>query len=272
MPQAAPQLDPLLLEQIPEWSQFANYLADAARTITLRYFRKEVATKMKADASPVTQADRETEETLRRMINARYPDHGISGEEYGVERPNARVRWVIDPIDGTRAFIAGVPTFVTLIALLVDNYPVLGIIDQPCKQERWEGAVDRVTTLNNLPLPSCRVNSPSYLNECMLGTTGESLFAPNIIDRFRTLQAACGSFHEGGDGYLYGRLSCGEPQIVCEAGLKTHDFCALIPVVHGAGGIITDWNGDAVHYGSNGNVLAATSPELHAQALAYLNA
>lgn len=271
MHQAAPQLDPALLELVPEWSAFANHLADAARNITLSYFRKQIPTKMKSDATPVTRADRETEETLRRMITARFPDHGIWGEEYGMERESASLRWVIDPIDGTRAFIAGVPTFVTLISLIADGYPILGIIDQPCRQERWSGTIRQQTTMNQMELPSCRVLAPATLHEATLATTGESLFSPDNISKFQALHAACGEFREGGDGYLYGHLASGMPHIVCESGLKPHDFCALVPVVHGAGGIITDWQGNALHYDSSGDVLATASPELHEQALAILN-
>src|SRR5690606_1647021 len=124
---------------------FALELATAARTVTRQYFRTAVPRELKADNSPVTLADQETEQVLREMIREYYPQHGIHGEEWGIENADAALRWVVDPIDGTKAFLAGVPTFVTLIALCYEGVPVLGIIDQPILQETWDGAAGRET-------------------------------------------------------------------------------------------------------------------------------
>lgn len=255
--------------ELDEWQAFALELATAARTITRQYFRSAIPRELKADDSPVTLADQETERVLREMIREYYPHHAIQGEEWGIENADADICWVIDPIDGTKAFLAGVPTFVTLIALCYRNRPILGIIDQPILQETWVGMVDRRTLLNGHPVPHHQEGA-AELAQTMLGTTDPALFPVDAGARYARLRAACGHQICGGDGYIYGRLCSGIPHIVCEHGLKPHDFAALRPVIEGAGGVISDWQGNPLTLESRGDVLAACTPAIHQTALAIL--
>lgn len=257
-------------EAIAEWSLFAGELADSARKTTTRYFRTLVPQEVKSDATPVTLADRETEAALRDLIKSRYPEHGIYGEEFGLENPSARLRWVIDPIDGTRPFLAGIPTYVTLISLTLDGVPIIGVIDQPVVKERWLGAYGQPTIHPEPALPSHTL--PRTLEQAMIGTSDPTLFSAEASTAYQRLRAACSHQICGGDGYLYGRLASGALHVVCEFGLKAHDFAALIPVIENAGGVITDWQGKPLTIDSAGDVLASASADLHAQALAALNA
>lgn len=252
-----------------EWLAFAQELAIVARGVTTRYFRTAVPSELKADDSPVTLADQETEHVLREMIREYYPDHGIYGEEWGLENAAAPLRWVIDPIDGTKAFLAGYPTFVTLIALCYEGVPVLGIIDQPILDERWIGVQGRSTLFNGEPVSKVQ-NNATTLAQTLIGTTDPALFSGDAPQRYARLRAACSNQICGGDGYLYGRLCSGIPHLVCEHGLKPHDFAALRPVLEGAGAVISDWQGKQLTLASKGDVIAACNPVLHKLALAEL--
>jgi inositol-phosphate phosphatase/L-galactose 1-phosphate phosphatase/histidinol-phosphatase len=241
---------------------FAHELADAARAVALRYWRMPLAADTKADASPVTQADREIEATLRRLIAARHPQHGILGEEEAHTNPQAPWQWVIDPIDGTRAFMAGIPTFTTLISLCEHGRPVMGLIDQPVLRERWAAC-------DGMPAASSK-NTGKQLANALLVTTSTPYFSPTERQAYDTLSHACGHSLLGGDAYLYAMLAEGRVDVVLDAGLKPYDFCALAPVIAQSGGIITDWQGKPLSLQSSGQVLAAASPALHAEALALL--
>lgn len=257
--------------ELGEWQAFAQELATAARDITRRYFRTSVPRELKADDSPVTLADQETERVLREMIREYYPAHGIQGEEWGTENAEAPIRWVIDPIDGTKAFLAGIPTFVTLVALCYEGIPLSGVIDQPVLEERWVGVCGSPTLFNGKPLTRQQEHIAD-LSQAMVGTTDPALFPADASVRYRNLKAACSHQICGGDGYIYGRLCSGIPHIVCEHGLKAHDFAALRPVIEGAGGMVTDWQGKPLTLSSAGDVLAASSPALHKAALTSLKA
>ena len=248
---------------------FANELADAARVTTLRYFRQPLSVEHKADASPVTIADRRTEQQLRELISARFPDHGLYGEEYGSDRQGGGYRWVIDPIDGTKSFISGVPTFGTLLALLCDDCPVLGIIDMPALGERWSGTRGQTTTFQGLP---CRCRDCPDLTSAVLFTTSPDMFTAADATRFAALSDNVGLRRFGGDCYAYGLLASGFIDLVVEADLKPYDFMAMVPIIEGAGGMITDWQGMPLGLDSDGRVLAAGSATLHAAARAILSA
>lgn len=257
-----------VIANLPEWLAFANRLADEARLTSLHYFRNDaISTELKGDASPVTVADREIERTLRNLIGETYSEHGICGEEFCPENTQADLQWVIDPIDGTRPFMAGIPTFVTLVSLVWQGQPILGLIDQPFLKERWIGAVEQASLCNGAPI---QVAPQECLQQAMLGTTNPGLFTGEVHAAFQNLQNQCGHTICGGDGYLYGRLASGGLQLVCEAGLKKHDYAALIPIVEGAGGRVTDWQGKPITLESDGSLLASASKELHQQALAAL--
>ena len=237
----------------------ANRLADAARAAIVPLYRGAWAEERKADQSFVTEADRAAEAAMRAILEAEAPDDGIIGEEYGTVREGAARQWVLDPIDGTTSFIAGRPIFGTLIALLQEGWPVLGVIDQPVLGERWLGAAGKATTLNGAAVRSrpCR-----ELGDAMLATTSPHLFSAGEADHFMALAQAVAArkIVYGGDCYNYGLLAAGHLDVVCEAGLKLHDFAALVPVVEGAGGLMCDWAGEPLHAGSDGTVLALGDP------------
>jgi inositol-phosphate phosphatase/L-galactose 1-phosphate phosphatase/histidinol-phosphatase len=246
----------------------AEALADAARAVITGYFRQKLAVDDKSDRSPVTVADREAEAAMRRLIEARFPDHGILGEEHGSVRAEAEHLWVLDPIDGTKSFISGIPLFGTLIALLHRGQPVLGVIDQPILGERWLGAAGRPTTLNGAPVQtrSC----PSLAAATLFSTAPDSMFASFEAEGFARLRRAVKLMRTGADCYAYAQLASGFIDLVVEGQLKPYDYCALVPVIEGAGGVITDWQGAPLGLASDGKVLACGDPTLAAAARARL--
>jgi len=229
-------------------------LADAAGAAIRPWFRSGFTLEAKADASPVTEADRAAEAAMRAIIVAERPDDGIVGEEFGVERGDAARVWVLDPIDGTRSFVAGRPIFGTLIALLLDGAPSLGVIDQPINGERWLGAVGRPTTLNGKPVATRRCGA---LAQAHLATTGPRHFSAQEAECFWRVVDRARDTLWGGDCYNYALLASGHLDLVVEAGLKLYDFAALVPVVEGAGGAMRDWQGQPLTRDSDGRVIAA---------------
>ncbi|MHA1107687.1 MAG: histidinol-phosphatase [Alphaproteobacteria bacterium] len=248
---------------------FAGRLADSAGRVVRHYFRAPLDVDSKADHSPVTIADREAEQAMRTLIESNWPEHGIVGEEFGSSHADAEHVWVLDPIDGTRAFITGKPMFGTLIALLQDGKPIIGVIDQPVSGERWVGATGRPTIFNGAAAATRRC---ADLGGAILNATTPDMFKGRDSARFGALGAAAMETHYGGDCYAYGLLASGFMDIIAEADLKPYDFCALIPVVEGAGGIITDWQGRALDLASDGRVIAAGDAAVHLQAVEILSA
>ena len=237
----------------------ANRLADAAGDAIRPFFRSGFTHEAKPDASPVTEADRAAEAAIRRILDAECPRDGIIGEEYGEKAGTSGRTWIIDPIDGTVSFMAGRPIFGSLIALLEENWPVLGVIDQCINKERWVGATGYPTTLNGVAVKSRSCRS---LSDATLATSGPQYFSQHDGDHFMALAAK--TAHKrmlfGGDCYNYALLASGHIDIVVEAGLKLHDFAALVPVIMGSGGIMSDWSGDPLHADSNGHVIAVGDP------------
>ena len=246
----------------PEFVALGERLADAARGVLLDYFRQPMDIIDKADESPVTMADRTAETAMREIIAAEFPDHGILGEEYGRDRADAEFVWVLDPLDGTKAFLSGVPVFGTLIALLQGGVPVLGIIDQPVTRERWVGAVGRGTTCNDTPV---RAAPRGTLSDAVLWTTSPHMFDRIEAERdaYAKLRQSVKFVHYGGECYQYAMLASGHIDLVVEADMAVYDYCAHVPIVEGAGGVITDWQGGPLGLASGDKVLAAASPELH---------
>jgi inositol-phosphate phosphatase/L-galactose 1-phosphate phosphatase/histidinol-phosphatase len=206
---------------------------------------------------------------MRRLIAARFPDHGIIGEEFGREREDAEFVWVLDPIDGTKSFISGVPLFGTLIALARHGRPILGIIDQPISRERWIGAAGRPTLFNGVPI-RCRP-CPS-LAAATLFATSPDMFQGGDVAAFARVAAAVKLVRFGADCYAYGLLAHGFVDLVIESGLKPYDFSAILPVVEGAGGVATDWRGAKLTVASDGRVVFAGDRRAHEAALALLAA
>lgn len=245
---------------------FANRLADAAGAAIRPWFRQRCDIETKADQSPVTAADRAAEAAMRAIIEAERPGEGIVGEEYGVHNPGAERVWVLDPIDGTRSFIAGRPIFGTLIALLEAGQPVVGIIDQPIGRDRWAGAAGQ-TTFNAHPVTTRQCGE---LARALIATSGPQYFAADQRASFEALAATAGQTIYGGDCYNYGLVASGHVDIVVEAGLKLHDFAALAPVVIGAGGSMTDWEGRPLTGDSDGRVIALGDARLLDAVRGYL--
>jgi histidinol phosphatase-like enzyme (inositol monophosphatase family) len=251
-----------------EFIALAERLADESGKIIRHYFRSRIEVIAKADASPVTIADRETEQALRRMAGLAYPTHGLIGEEFPAERPDAEYAWVFDPIDGTKSFITGRPLFGTLIALLHRGRPILGVIDHPALGERWIGAAGRPTSFQGAP---AQVRPCTALAQAVLSASSPHVFAtPDTAAGFERLRSRVGLTIYGGDCYAYGQLASGFQDLVVEAGLGLYDFLALVPVIEGAGGIITDWEGHPLGLHSGDKVVAAGDRRMHDQARALL--
>ncbi len=215
-------------------------LIQTTQPIAKQYFRQPNATDYKADNSPVTLADKAIEQLLREGINQLWPTHGIIGEEFPDKPANSPYTWVIDPIDGTKAFITGRATFCTLLALCQDSEPVIGIIYQPITEELWLGVHGQRTLFNGQPVPPL---SLVPLAHARLATTAPEYFSEEELAIFTTLAKQCALTIYGGDAYNYGLLTLGHVDMVVEAGLKYHDIAALIPVVQGSDARIANWQG-----------------------------
>jgi myo-inositol-1(or 4)-monophosphatase len=259
----------LIPRDLDELALAAEAAADVAAAVIRPFFRQGVGADLKGDASPVTIADRSAEQAMRAVLSVRFPDHGILGEEFGLQNPDARLRWVLDPVDGTRAFITGRPLFGTLIGLLDGDTPVIGIIDQPVTGERWVGVSGRPTRFRGSfgGVAGCR--PCPRISEAELSCTSPQMFGAHLA-AFDRLSAAAGRTSFGGDCYAYGLLALGQIDVIAEADLKIWDWAALVPVIEGAGGRVTDWTGARLRPGGDGRALAVGDPALLEQAVGIL--
>lgn len=251
---------------LDEYARFACRLADAARVETLGRWREAGRSQNKAGAGewdPVTEADVAAETAMRALIRESYPDHGIVGEELPDHLSAGRLSWSLDPIDGTRSFVCGLPTWTTLIALLEDGEPVLGLIDAPRLDERFIGCGETWLGERRLRTGGC-----TRLDEARLASTDPALLAGEDAAAFERVRVQARVVRYGHDGYAYARLAAGTLDVVVEAGLKPHDLMALVPVVRGAGGVIGDWNGGEEFGG--GRIIAAATAELFAEVVRLL--
>lgn len=246
--------------------RFSGETANEASLVSLRHFREPLTVELKPDESPVTHVDREVEALVRRRINQAYPDHGIYGEEELPEKLDSPYVWVIDPIDGTKSFITGHPLFGGLMALLHEGEPCLGQIDMPATGERWSGVRGEPSMLNGNP---CKTSECRDLADASVYTTDPFLFSDGKQSVFNLLRKKARLIRFGGDCYNYAMLSSGLCDLVVETGLEPYDYLPVVQIVRGAGGVITDWQGKALGIDSTGDVLAAATPELHAQMLEY---
>lgn len=258
-------------DSLQDYASFALSLAEAAAPLAAQYFRANSSVERKSDHTPVTIADRAIEACWRELISARYPDHGISGEEFGDRQLDAEWVWTLDPIDGTRAFASGKPVFGSLIALLHHGQPALGIIDQPILHERWLAFGDTQTTMNG---KLCRTRPCASLSEAILVFTSPHLLQTDDGKRepFRLMDLACRTSSVGGDCYAYGLLASGHCDVIVEDNLDLHDFAALAPVVINAGGVMSDWRGQPLNKDSDGRVIAAGDQRVWQQAVQILQA
>lgn len=240
---------------------------EAAARIIRRYYQESSDRgHSKGDASPVTLADREAESAIRRIISDAFPGDGLWGEEYGRTFTNAQRTWIIDPIDGTQSFLCKKPLFTTLLAVTHTDGIELGLIHQPILNQTWKG-FGRQTLLNHAP---CATSTITELSQAIIATTAPQYFSHPQLQLFTALASSCRFCHYGGDAYNYGQLASGHIDLVVEAGLQPHDYAALIAVVEGAGGVITDWQGRPLVVDGIANVLAAANRTLHEKALRLL--
>ena len=256
-------LEPFILE-----------LADAAAAIALPLFRSATLGEISKPGhssgfDPVTEADKGAERAIRALIEARFPDHGIIGEEYGSVRTDAEFVWVLDPIDGTRAFISGLPLWTTLIGLRHRGHPVLGVISQPVLKEAFLGSPRGsrlITPSGSTPL---KTRQDRVLKQAILATTDPHLFEGDEVAAVSELRQAAKLIRYGCDAYAFAMVAQGTMDVALETGLKAWDIDAIIPVIENAGGVVGDWAGEPVGpYG--GQVVAAGSRDLLSQAVQYL--
>jgi len=254
-----------------EYELFAVELAREAARVSLPYFR---GANVEADKGgpgafdPVTQADQEAEAALRRLIAARYPDHGVIGEEFGEDRPDADHVWILDPIDGTRAFIAGLPLWTNLIALRIDGLPQVGAIGQPCLEEIFIGGPSGARLLKGIVETTLAARPCEQLTGAVIATTDPDLFTGAELGAWTQVRAAAKLARLGCDAYAYAMLAAGRIDLVAESGLKVWDWSALVPVIEAAGGQVTDWRGGAPD--GNGQILAVGDARLAEQAMTAL--
>ena len=249
----------------------AEAAAELAGAAIRPLFRSALLVEAKGDSSPVTEADRAAERAIRDHLARHHPDHGVIGEEYGEDRPEAEWVWVLDPIDGTRAFVTGRPLFGTLIGLLHRGRPVLGIIDQPVTGERWIGVEGRRTTFRGPFGGRAGCRPCPEIGQAQVSCTSPSIFPPGRDAGFNALRGAARSVTWGGDCYGYGLLALGLVDVVVDATMKPWDWAALVPVVEGAGGRVTDHAGRPLTLGSEGDVLAVGDPSLLPACTSFLS-
>ncbi len=251
----------------PRFLATAIELADRAGAVIRPHFRAKLETERKGDQSPVTIADRGAEQAMRALLQERFPEHGILGEEFGLHNAAAPYRWVLDPIDGTRAFITGRPIFGTLISLMHEGQSVLGLIDQPVTGERWVRGDGEATMFSGPFGGTPQTRACPTLAEAELSCTSPDMLGPHE-PAWRNLAKAAARVTWGGDCYAYGLLALGQIDIIAESDLKIWDWAALLPVVEGAGGRMTDWHGRPLNADKfDGRVLAVGDPGLLPQAV-----
>ena len=252
---------------LDEWLAFAVELADAAHAMLAPAGRIRPDAVVKPDRSFVTSLDGEIEVRLRGMIEARFPSHGILGEEGDPSRIDAECVWILDPIDGTAPFIAGVPVYGTLISLAVSGTPVLGIIDQAATADRWIGAQGRQTRHTAGP---CKTRACPDLRQAIMTTSNPDFFAPAERPALDALRGVTAWRIYGGCCMSYGLLASGRTDVAIDTGLKIYDYAPFVPIIEGAGGVITDWEGHPLTLTSGPRILAAGDPARHREALALV--
>lgn len=254
-----------------EIHSFLLHLADLAEKETLPRFRQpcSVDNKLEYGFDPVTAADREAERAIKTAIMEHWPNHGVIGEEHGSHQAEAEFTWVIDPIDGTKAFVSGLPVWGTLIALCKNSFPIAGIMAQPYTGEQFLSVGNHTILRHGGNETSISTSGQTKLSEAILMTTAPELFNASEKLSFDSLAKDCKLVRYGTDCYAYCMLAAGHIHLVAESGLNFYDIAALVPIIEGAGGIVTDWRGNKMIDG--GEVLAAANAEVHAAALKRLN-
>ena len=266
-----------------DFAAFVERLAQVSGEVILPFFRTAIGVEDKSKSGvfdPVTEADKGAEAAMRRLISQTFPAHGVIGEEYGADRPDAEYVWVLDPIDGTKSFVSGLPTWGTLIGLTHRGTPVYGMMAQPFTRERYYGDGKRAKLRTLAPsrgeapptewaTRALHVRPCASLAEATLATTGVSLLGGEANQAaFGRVESKVRLTRFGGDCYAYCALAAGFIDLVIEAGLKPHDVVALMPIIQGAGGIITTWEGGAAEKG--GRILVAGDKRVYDEARTLL--
>jgi histidinol phosphatase-like enzyme (inositol monophosphatase family) len=252
--------------ELQELTAFALHLADSAAREILPHFRKNVPVDVKAAETwdPVTEGDRAGERAIRHLIEKHYPTHGIVGEEYGTKTGTSGLTWILDPVDGTRAFVIGLPTWATLIALYDDGQPVLGVMCQPFVGDTFYGHTEGAWLNHRGNVQSIKVAPARKLADCLGGTTSPHLYKGEDAIAFENLRSKMKSMRYGLDCYSFSLMAAGHLDVAMDPVLQIYDIAALIPIMEGAGGVVSTWTDNDPRMG--GNVLAASSQSLFDEA------
>jgi myo-inositol-1(or 4)-monophosphatase len=258
----------------PDWAEmtrFAIALANASAAEILPYFRRNTAVDVKVGDvwDPVTEGDRAGERIIRKMIEQRYPDHGILGEEFGIKEARSPFTWVLDPVDGTRSFVCGMPTWATLIGLSYEGRPALGLMNQPVVGDMFYGSPEGAWHDYRGTTSHIAVRKGIPLSRASIGTTAPELYrSAENQQRFQALKARAQLTRYGGDAYFFCMMASGHIDIAMDCGLQPYDITPLLPIVTGAGGCAAEWTGGDLAKG--GNVITAGSRELLDEAMAIM--
>lgn len=256
-----------------DFAAFVDDLATVSGTAILPFFRTAIAAADKSQNGlpfdPVTEADRAGEAAMRQMIRRTFPSHGIVGEEYGDERSDAEFVWVLDPIDGTKAFISGIPTWGTLVGLLRNGAPCFGLMHQPFTRERFSGDGGSASWRGQSGRRELRTRSCESLDKAILSCTSPRMFRDEKLEAFERVEREVRLARFGYDCYAYCMLAAGQMDLVIETDLKPYDIVALVPIIEGAGGVVTTWTGEPAAMG--GSIVASGDKRLHEKALELLN-
>lgn len=251
-----------------DYLNFANKLADEAGFISMDYWRTSIDVDDKSHNNPVTIADRNAELKIRSMIEKEYPDHGILGEEFDSINPDAEFVWVIDPIDGTHIFIGGHKDFGNLISLTQNKKPIIGIINCPAHKERWVGVKNQNSTINNQPSKTSSVTS---IEDAYFLTSGLYFNEPHLKNAVEKIKHKVRYYRYSGSCYMFGMVASGLIDFVIEDSLKVHDYMALVNIIEGAGGKITDKFGNEITRDSKGSCIASANEKLHTEIISLIN-
>ncbi len=254
-------------ENCDELIAFAECLADEARTIMRQSDASPSDIQYKADASPVTDLDRRIEARMRALIDDRYPHHGVLGEEHGSRDLDAELVWVLDPIDGTAPFIAGIPVYGTLIGLARRGRPFIGVIDHPATDDRWVGLAGSFARRNGTAVHTRRCER---LADAFVTNSNPDFLSPGEMSAFTALKSRVRYVQYGGSCYAYAMLASGRTDIGLDANFDPFDVFAPAAVIEGAGGIVSDWSGKSIDLEWQGRILAAGCTQMHEQAMSIL--
>jgi len=258
----------LTLKQTQEMVKFAHEISDAVAEVHRKFFRQPVSTQYKEDSSPVTQVDQESERLVREMVMKKYPTHGILGEEYPAHQADAEFVWVVDPVDGTKYFMSGHPTFALLLGLAYQGEFILGVIEQAISRERWVGADSYGSFLNGNKISTRKC---AKLDQAILARAGFEWHTKGRDHYIDKIWKATHWAQWGVAPYDYGLLAAGHIDVVITAGPLIHDFAALGPIINNAGGLITDWYGERLNVNSPNHVVAVANPDLMPQIIRLLD-